>query len=39
LRQLIPARVKEVQIDSMLATESLEALEAVLLFHPLPAAP
>ena len=39
LRQLIPARVRELQIDSMLSTESIEALEAVLLFHSPPAAP
>jgi len=33
LRQLIPPRVKELRFDSMLATESLEAIEAMLLFH------
>jgi DNA-binding transcriptional regulator YhcF (GntR family) len=33
LRQLMPRGVKEVRIESMLAAESLEAIEAILLFH------
>lgn len=40
LRQLFPAHVNELQIDSTLSAESIQALEAVLLFHsPSPAAP
>ena len=34
LRQLVPANVKELTFDTMLAAESLEAIEALLLFHP-----
>lgn len=33
IRNVIPARVKESKLDRMLSRESIEALEAVLLFH------
>jgi DNA-binding transcriptional regulator YhcF (GntR family) len=32
LRQMVPPRVKELRIDNMLDTESIEAIEAMLLF-------
>ncbi|MBI3653338.1 MAG: GntR family transcriptional regulator [Acidobacteria bacterium] len=34
VRQHIPEGVKEIKLDTMLAEESLEILEAVMLFHP-----
>jgi GntR family transcriptional regulator len=33
LRQMVPPRVTELRIESMLAAESIEAIEALLLFH------
>jgi DNA-binding transcriptional regulator YhcF (GntR family) len=33
IRNLIPAQVKELRLDNMLSSESIEALEAVMLFH------
>ncbi|HKP85097.1 MAG TPA: GntR family transcriptional regulator [Blastocatellia bacterium] len=33
IRNLVPARVKELRLDSMLSNDSIEALEAVMLFH------
>ena len=33
IRNVIPVRVKESKLDRMLSRESIEALEAVLLFH------
>lgn len=33
VRKLIPAQIKELHFDSLLSQESLEALEAVMLFH------
>jgi hypothetical protein len=33
LRDLIPPRVKELRLDNMLSSDSIEALEAVMLFH------
>lgn len=33
VRKLLPARVKELELDRMLSDESLGALEAVMLFH------
>jgi hypothetical protein len=33
IRNLVPANVKELKIDSMLSSDSIEALEAVMLFH------
>ena len=33
IRKLLPLRIKEVRLESMLSCESIEALEAVLLFH------
>jgi DNA-binding transcriptional regulator YhcF (GntR family) len=33
LRDLIPSRVKELRLDNMLSSDSIEALEAVMLFH------
>jgi DNA-binding transcriptional regulator YhcF (GntR family) len=37
IRQLIPEGMKEIQIDGTLSKESLETLEAMLLFHDQPA--
>jgi DNA-binding transcriptional regulator YhcF (GntR family) len=33
IRQLIPKHVKEIQLTSMVSSESLEMLEAIMLFH------
>jgi DNA-binding transcriptional regulator YhcF (GntR family) len=33
IRNLIPAQVNELKLDSMLSSDSIEALEAVMLFH------
>jgi DNA-binding transcriptional regulator YhcF (GntR family) len=33
VREMIPQKIKEVRLDSMLSCESIEALEAMLLFH------
>jgi DNA-binding transcriptional regulator YhcF (GntR family) len=33
LRQMVPPRVKELRFESMLSAESIEAIEAILLFH------
>ncbi len=33
LRNLIPSRMKELKLDNMLSSDSIEALEAVILFH------
>lgn len=33
VRKMLPSKIKEVRLDSMLSTESIEAIEAVLLFH------
>jgi DNA-binding transcriptional regulator YhcF (GntR family) len=38
IRNLIPAGVKELKLDSMLSSDSIEALEAVMLFHARPPA-
>lgn len=38
IRNLVPARVKELKLDSMLSSDSIEALEAVMLFHTRPSA-
>jgi len=33
IRNLLPARVKELKLDQMLSSDSIEALEAIMLFH------
>jgi DNA-binding transcriptional regulator YhcF (GntR family) len=38
IRNIVPAHLNELKLDSMLSSDSIEALEAVMLFHVRPAA-